>query len=325
MKLNQIARKDQTNNNKDDDTNILWEEEKEIEEMDVLDTDEEVGLYIDDDKEKTKISFKAHKKKVLVYMKSLKKSFDSSKQDIQMSISLQTIQSNHETKSTIPNMIEPQHNSTKSMKQSIKQEEDKTSTVSSITTPFFAKSKTRVNKGDEFLNKCKTPNSITINIVDSIEQLTTSHNKKHHILKNKVVHISNDTTHTMKRKKIQTTTTTTTTTTTNNKQHRNTSNKQHTNTSNKLNNLILHNLSKYKVDNGNKIISHTASLKPSNNCFRLYRPSYLRTNRQLNYFKGSTISTESTDNSVYNSHQESRNTNLSEWEPRCEKQFERNP
>ena len=58
-----------------------------------------------------------------------------------MSISSQTIQQNYETKSTLTNTIETQSNSIKSKKQSIEQEEDTTSNVSSITTPSFTKKK----------------------------------------------------------------------------------------------------------------------------------------------------------------------------------------
>ena len=98
-----------------------------------------------------------------------------------MSISSQKIQPNHETKGTIPNIIKTQHNSTKSKKQAIEQEEDTKWNVSSIKTSSFTKRKTRVNKVDELLKKYKKnvqytiSNSIAIFIVDSIEQLTTSY------------------------------------------------------------------------------------------------------------------------------------------------------
>jgi len=91
-------KKTKQHNYEDDDTNISREKEKEIEEMNIIDIDEVVDLYTDDDKEKQKIGFKANKKKVLAKMKSKKKAFDSSNQDMQMSISSQTIQPNHETK-----------------------------------------------------------------------------------------------------------------------------------------------------------------------------------------------------------------------------------
>ena len=100
---------------------------------------------------------------------------------------------------------------------------------------------------------------------------------------------------------------------------------QHTNTDNKLNNPIIHSLSEHKVDNGNKNISNTASLKPSNNFVRLSQPSYSRTKRQINDFEGLIRSTKYTYNSVYNSHQGSRNTNLSERRPKCEESIRNQP
>ena len=77
-----------------------------------------------------------------------------------MSISSQTIRQNYETKSTLTNTIETQSNSIKSKKQSIEQEEDTTSNVSSITTPSFTKKETRVNKVDEFKKNTKIINNI---------------------------------------------------------------------------------------------------------------------------------------------------------------------
>ena len=53
------------NNKKDDNKNMLQEEEQEDEVMDILDTNGEENLYTNDDKEKLKPSFKAHKEKVL--------------------------------------------------------------------------------------------------------------------------------------------------------------------------------------------------------------------------------------------------------------------
>ena len=44
---------------------MLQEEEQEDEVMDILDTNGEENLYTNDDKEKLKPSFKAHKEKVL--------------------------------------------------------------------------------------------------------------------------------------------------------------------------------------------------------------------------------------------------------------------
>ena len=55
----------QTKQQKDDNKNMLQEEEQEDEVMDILDTNGEENLYTNDDKEKLKPSFKAHKEKVL--------------------------------------------------------------------------------------------------------------------------------------------------------------------------------------------------------------------------------------------------------------------
>ena len=43
-------KKTKQHNNENDDTKLSWEEEKEIEEIDILDIDEEVNLYTDNDK-----------------------------------------------------------------------------------------------------------------------------------------------------------------------------------------------------------------------------------------------------------------------------------
>ena len=100
-----------------------------------------------------------------------------------MSIPSQKTRIDHtEAITTIPNIIQIQSNNKKSKTQSLKQDEDTISNVSSITKALFSKRKTMHNKVGTFLEKYKNKYqyTITIDIVNSTYHPTTSHNEKHY-------------------------------------------------------------------------------------------------------------------------------------------------